>query len=109
MIFLGNGEHSQDVVNDRVVKFLEIINELGGLQQGLNSKKVVNKYNRRAKKFARQIKFDLLTNKVGDFKLHYSPEYLVKVRSAFEQLHTSLREAADEVANKQDQESDAPF
>lgn len=115
MIFLGNGQCSQDMVNDRIIEFLNIINHLGGLQQGLNSKKVLNKYNKRAKKFGRQIKFDLLTNKVGELKLYNSPEYLIKVREAFEKLHDALRNATEDELYDQrdretrDQEEDAPF
>jgi len=113
MIFLGNGECSQDMVNDRIIQFLDLITHLGGLQQGLNSKKVLNKYNRKAKRFARQIKFDLLTNKVGDLKLYNSPEYLKKVRAAFEQLDNALGIAAREERNKweveEDEERNIPF
>lgn len=107
MIFLGNGEHSKDVVNDRIIQFLNLVSELGGLQQGPNSKKTLNKYNRRAKKFARQLKFDLLTNKAGDFKIYNSPEYLEKVRVAFEKLNDALRSATmDELYEQRDRENE---
>lgn len=113
MIFLGNGEFSQDMVNDRIIQFLDLITHLSGLQQGFNSKKVLNEYNRRANKFARQIKFDLLTNKIGDLKLYNSPEYLQKVRTAFEQLDDALGSAAREERSKweedENEERNIPF
>jgi len=107
MIFMGNGDGSRDQCNDRLLQLNALFSELSGLQQGLRKPEEWEDFEKRARKFTKQLKRDLVrrSNKKNDtFTYWNKPENLNMVAPAFKTLYDDIRSVLYPPSDE-----DAPF